>query len=141
MPSTKASKTSLSREARLTKAELESWSSFTAPAWAPFREAWIGRGLHRAPAGKPDDDDTSQRGLLWQVADARPHDLARWVSEAPFSPNKPKSTAIIDYVLEQWHSTREGVESALDIEEARWVEEVQAEAEAAITALNRLGWS
>lgn len=89
-------------EPRLTERELDSWATFNNRKWDPFKEAWLGRGLHYAPFGSPDDDDTSQRGLLWQIADARPNDLGRWVKEAPGR----TSREVITHVLEQWHEQR-----------------------------------
>lgn len=88
----------------LSKAQLAGWATFTEKAWLPFKRAWLARGLRRPPSPK-------QRDLLWSIADARPNDLGRWVREAP--KNGP-STAIITYVLTQWHAL---AVAALDSEE------------------------
>lgn len=133
----RASKRSTSRangrqpDVRLTQRELESWSSFSTPEWSEFKHAWLGRGLHYAPFGQPDDDDTSQRGLLWQIADARPHDLARWVREAPGR----TAREVIDHVLEQWHSVRADV----GVDDPEWQEEKEAERRAARGAMTSIG--
>jgi len=89
------------REPLLTKRQLVSWESF-GPEWAAFKTAWIGRGLLFSPYGAPDDDETSQRGMLYRILDARPNDIVDWVKEAP--PRKqPTSREVIGYILERWH--------------------------------------
>jgi len=85
----------------LTKAQLAAWSSF-GPEWDAVKAAWLAKGLRLPPAGDPDDDDTSQRGLLYQVLDARPTDVARWISMAPGG----SARKVIDWVLAQWHEVR-----------------------------------
>jgi hypothetical protein len=85
----------------LTKAQLEAWSTF-GPEWDQVKAAWLAKGLRLPPAGSPDDDDTSQRGLLYQVLDARPTDLPRWISMAPGG----SARKVIDWVLAQWHEVR-----------------------------------
>lgn len=104
------------REPRLTKAQLEAWASFTAPEWQPFREAWLARGFRHPPSGSRDDDDTSQRGLLWQIANNRPDDLGRWVTAA--IGKTPRE--VIDWILAQWHEVRAeaGVEDERQQDEA-----------------------
>lgn len=92
-------------EPRLTKDQLEAWRSFAAPQWRAFKSAWLGRGFLWPPAGEDGDDDTTQRGLLWQIADARPSELGAWVRLAPGS--HPRE--VIDYVLTRWHQIREDV--------------------------------
>lgn len=89
-------------EPRLTKAQFQAWATFE-PKWEPFKAAWLARGFLHPPAGSPDDDDTSQRGLLFQVLDAWPTAIARWVQEAPGK--TPRE--VIDHVLERWHEKRE----------------------------------
>lgn len=99
-------------EPRLTAEQLEAWSTFTAPQWQPFKDAWLRRGFRWPPIGSPDSDDTSQRGLLWQIADARPDDLGLWVGQAKgISPRD-----VIAFVLDRWHGARE----AAGIEDAEW---------------------
>lgn len=90
-----------SNEPRLTQHQLDSWNNFGS-RWDAFKEAWLRRGLMYAPFGSPDDDDTSQRGLLFQVLDNRPTEIVRWVKEAPV----PTSREIITYVLDRWHKVR-----------------------------------
>lgn len=84
---------------------MEAWSTFTRPEWQPFKTAWLKHGLMWPPKGSDGDDDTSQRGLLWQVAEARPNDLGRWVAEA--KGNDPQS--VIAHVLARWHAVRDGI--------------------------------
>jgi hypothetical protein len=87
----------------LSKAEYEAWQDFSLSSWQPFKAAWLARGFRKPPAGSATDDDTSQRGLLWQIAQARPMDLGRWVAAAP-----PKATArqVVAHVLEEWQRVR-----------------------------------
>ena len=66
-----------------------------------FRLVWIGRGLRLPPSGEA-DDPKGQRGLLWQVLDARPGDLVRWVAEAPGK----TSHAVVEHVIARWHEAR-----------------------------------
>ncbi len=117
-------------EPRLTEAQLKSWTGF-GPRWSAFKEAWMGRGLYFAPFGAPDDDDTSQRGLLFQVLDARPTDIVRWVREAPV----PQSREVITYILEQWHDVRDSA----GVPDDEWEEAKREEQRAASGAMTRIG--
>lgn len=120
------------KDARLTREQYEAWGTF-GPEWAPFKMAWITRGFLFPPAGEPDDNDTSQRGLLWQVLDARPSDLPRWVCEAPGATTRQ----VIQYVLDRWHEIRQSVaEDELDRPTATL--ERQADAERLSSILARL---
>jgi hypothetical protein len=92
-------------EPRLTEQQLKAWTTFKSARWGPFKEAWLKRGYLFPPFGTDSDDDTSQRGLLNQIADARPNDLGTWIAEAP--PGDHHS--VITYALEQWHALREDV--------------------------------
>ena len=116
-------------EPRLTEAQLRSWDSF-GPAWRAFKEAWLGRGLLFAPFGSPDGDDTSQRGLLFQVMDNRPTDIVRWVKEAPL----PSAREVITYILEQWHEIRE--EAGVD--DGEWEAEKLQDRRTASGSMTRL---
>jgi hypothetical protein len=89
-------------EPRLTKAQLQAWATFE-PKWDPFKAVWLARGFLHPPAGSPDGDDTSQRGLLFQVLDAWPNAIVGWAREAPGK----TSREVIDYILERWHEKRE----------------------------------
>lgn len=120
---------SRAREPRLTKEQLTAWAGLTAAAWAPFKEAWMGRGLLLPPAGR-------QRELLWEIADARPTDLARWVRDAP-APAEPRR--IIDYVLARWHDLRRSLDEALNEEDARLLAERADNDAAAKRAMTRIG--
>lgn len=88
-------------EPRLTKAQLDAWATF-GPEWEAVKWAWFGRGLLYPPAGEPDDGDTSQRGLLWQILDAQPVNLVRWITEAPSG----SARKVIVHVLARWHEVR-----------------------------------
>lgn len=116
-------------EPRLTEAQLKSWESF-GPAWDRFKEAWLSRGLLFAPFGSPDGDDTSQRGLLFQIMDARPTDIVRWVREAP----TPNSREVITYILERWHDIREEV----GVDDEEWEAEKIEERRSAGPAMTRI---
>jgi len=92
-------------EPLLTKAQLDAWKTFGGE-WQDFKQAWLDRGFLFPPYGDPEDDDTSQRGLLWSLLDARPTDLVRWIREAPgVSP-----TEVIGYILGNWHTIRDEAE-------------------------------
>lgn len=93
------------REPLLTKAQLDEWASFGAE-WDDFKAAWLGRGFMFPPAGSPDDDDGSQRGLLWSILDSRPSSLPRWIREAPGK----STTEVIAHVLRRWHDIRDAAE-------------------------------
>lgn len=116
-------------EPRLTEPQLDSWDSFGS-RWERFKKAWLGRGLLYAPFGSPDDDDTSQRGLLFQVLDARPNDVVRWVEEAP----KPVAREVITYILEQWHEAR----AAAGVDDDEWQEAKDEERHTAGPAMSRI---
>lgn len=90
-------------EPRLTRAQLEAWSTF-GREWGPFKEAWMGRGFLLPPTGNAADDDElpSQRSMLWKIANERPNDLGRWVREAPGRSTRE----VIDHVLRQWQKLR-----------------------------------
>jgi hypothetical protein len=120
-----------STEPRLTKEQLTAWGSFSAREWQPFREAWMGRGLLWPPFGGPDDDDTSQRGLLWQIANARPNDLGRWVRQA----KGRTSREVITHVLEKWHEVR----AEANVDDDEWEERKLEERQAARGRMSRLG--
>lgn len=92
-------------DVRLTAEQLAAWSGF-GHVWDDFKRAWLGRGFLWPPAGEPDDDDTSQRGLLWQVLDSRPTDLPVWVKAAPGTTTRQ----VVAYVLDRWHEVREAVD-------------------------------
>lgn len=101
------------REPRLTREQLEAWASYQRAAWGPFKAAWIGRGFLWPPTGSSEDEDgQSLRSLLWQVADARPNDLGRWVREA--KGRTPRD--VVAHVLERWHALR--AEVGVDEDEA-----------------------
>jgi hypothetical protein len=97
-------------EPLLTKVQLEAWKSFDRE-WDDFKEAWLGRGFLFPPFGEPDDDDTSQRGLLWSILDARPKDLVRWVREAPGS----TANEVIGYIIGNWHTVRDEAEPTVPV--------------------------
>lgn len=98
------------RAVTLTKADLAEWATF-GDEWAGFKRAWLARGFAHPPSGGPEADETSQRGLLWQILDARPADLATWVREAP---PKASARAVVQYALDRWHDVRAAIEEADD---------------------------
>lgn len=92
-------------DVRLTKEQRGAWSDF-GPEWDPLKAAWLRRGLLWPPSGESTDgDDESQRGLLWQVLDAQPTNLPRWVAAAPGTTAKE----VVAHVLAQWHEVRDAV--------------------------------
>lgn len=97
----------------LTRAQLDEWATFGAE-WGPFKDAWIERGFLLPPSGTAhdDDDQPSQRSMLWQIANDRPTDLGRWVREAPGRTTRD----VIGYVLRQWQGQR-GIASASEADQ------------------------
>lgn len=93
----------------LSKSDLSAWSSF-GPEWDAFRLAWIGRGFRLPPSGQP-DDPAGQRAMLYQVLDARPTQLPRWVRMA----SGKTSHDVVAWILAQWHEVR--AEAGIDDEE------------------------
>ena len=88
----------------MTKAQLDEWATF-GPEWDGFKAAWLKRGFLHPPSGTDGDDDTSQRGLLWQVLDAQPASLPSWIATAPgTTPHQ-----VIAAVLAKWHEIRDAV--------------------------------
>lgn len=94
----------------LTAEQLAAWSTF-GPEWDAVKAAWLSKGLRLPPAGSSEDDDTSQRGLLWNILDSRPASLAEWVAEAPGG----SARKVIDHVLARWHEVR--AEAGVDPED------------------------
>lgn len=82
----------LRADVRLTAAQHQAWQEF-GPEWDRFRLAWLGRGLVHPPTPR-------QRELLWEILDARPTDLCRWVRDAP--PELRTGSEVIGWVLDQW---------------------------------------
>lgn len=86
----------------LTKAQLDAWRDFDdesrrsgrARLWESVKRAWMGRGFRHPPTEK-------QRQILWEVLDARPQDLPRWIREAPSEAKTGR--AVISHVLDEWH--------------------------------------
>ena len=115
----------------LSAAQHRSWLDFERTEWQPFREAWIGRGLLFAPGGSPDDDDDTQRGLLWSIASNRPNDLGRWVREAKGT--TPRE--VVTHVLERWHDIRD----AVTVDDPEWEAVKAAEGQAAGRSMARIG--
>ncbi|MFH0917015.1 MAG: hypothetical protein V1912_11315 [bacterium] len=125
--STLARERSPLQEPRLTKEQLDAWTTFGSE-WAAFKEAWLARGFLFPPAGSPDGDDTSQRGLLWQVLDDCPTKLPQWVKEAPGKTVRD----VVAYILGKYHELREEVGPDED-------DDPRATAHLDRTALTRIG--
>lgn len=89
--------TSTKATAQRPRREDDGWSSFTNPAWQPFKQAWTARGLRLPPSGDA-DDPKSQRGRLWPIAEAGPDRLARWVREA----EGRTAYEVVGHVFRQW---------------------------------------
>ncbi len=121
---------------RLTAEQFADWKSLSSRNWGPFKAAWLARGFLNPPHGDG-DDPKSQRSLVWEIADARPDDLARWVAEAPGRSVRE----VLEHVLEQWHAARkEGAERA-DAQEAESAEhktETRADAKVSMARIGDL---
>lgn len=116
------------RGPRLTREQLDAWAGWTAPEWAPFKEAWLERGLRMPPTSE-------QRALLWEIADARPTDLGRWVRESKL----PVADRIVEHVLTRWRRLREAILEELNEEEMRDLEVQSQDRSAAKRVLTRVG--
>jgi hypothetical protein len=88
----------------LTVDELAAWGSFGSD-WDEVKAAWLARGLRLPPTGEPDEEG-SQRAVLFEVLDARPNDLVRWISEAPATSGRLTGHDVIRHVLRQWHASK-----------------------------------
>lgn len=93
------------RQPLLTKPQLEQWATFGSE-WDEVKEAWLGRGFMYPPSGSPEDDDGSQRGLLWSILDSRPSSLPQWIREAPGK----TTNEVIAHVIRRWHDIRDAAE-------------------------------
>ena len=99
-PSQTSTREADDQEPTFTKTQLRAWASFGSE-WDDVRAAWVGRGFRHPPSGEP-DDPTGQRGLLYQILDARPTTLPQWIREA-----KGKTAhEVIAHVLERWHAVQ-----------------------------------
>lgn len=86
----------------LTKRQLDQWREFDGASrgggrerlWESVKRAWIGRGLRHPPTDR-------QRQILWEILDARPGDLPRWIREAPGEARS--GGAVVGHVLDRWH--------------------------------------
>jgi hypothetical protein len=111
----------------MTRSERDAWSGF-GPEWSAFRAAWLRRGLRRPPHGSaeddPDDPKPSQRALLFSILDARPHDLPRWVSDAPA---KASASQVVAHCLERWHAERDRAVDRAAADESAWEQAKAAE--------------
>lgn len=92
----------------LSKSDLAAWSTF-GHEWDAFRVAWIARGFRLPPSGRA-DDPAGQRALLYQVLDARPAQLPRWVAMA----SGKTSHEVVAWIIAQWHEVR--VEAGIEDE-------------------------
>lgn len=100
----------------LTKAQFDAWRTFADPAWQPFKAAWLERGFCHPPEGDPRDDPrTSLRSRLWEIAQARPDDLGRWVREARGSTQRE----VVGHVFAMWRELREEVPLESDLDDAK----------------------
>jgi hypothetical protein len=121
-------KATVAREPRLTKEQLDAWADLKDTAWAPFKEAWLSRGLRLPPT-------PHQREFLWRVADARPNDLGTWVRVAP----SPVADKIVEYVLTRWLTFIEGLNEDAEQAEWDWLQAKAAERAAARPSLEHIG--
>lgn len=118
-------------EPRLTKDQLAAWANFTDKEWLPFKTSWWAKGLLWPPGGSPGDDDTSQRGLLWQIARDHSVALGQWVRAAPC--REPRK--IIDHVLTQFHEIR----GASGLDDLEWDSTKTADRQGARGTMARIG--
>lgn len=93
----------------LTRKQLDQWKAWDEETsrshqprlWEPVKRAWLGRGLRHPPTPR-------QRDVLWEILDARPTDLPRWIREAD-----PGMTSgrLIAFLLEEWHRIQREAEA------------------------------
>jgi hypothetical protein len=97
----------------LTGREEQAWAGF-GPEWDEFRKAWLEHGFRLPPAGLK-DDPKSQRGLLFEILDAWPNDLPRWIRAA----KGHKSHEVVADVLKRWHAVRDEAVAAEELRQFR----------------------
>ncbi len=97
----------------LTAEQLAAWEDFSNPGWQPFKAAWLAKGFLLPPNGEWDDQE-SQRALLWEIADAQPDELAKWVRAS----RSRDSHSVVAYVLERWHAAKRKASKRADAQEA-----------------------
>lgn len=117
----------------LTADQLAAWEDFSHPRWQPFREAWLSRGFYLPPHGAW-DDPTSQRAILWEVADAYPVELGEWVRSAPGR----SARDVVGFVLDRYHDARQAAAERADAQEAE-SERHKGSRRSDASALTRLG--
>jgi len=99
--------------------QAKAWESF-GPEWDGVKAAWLGRGLRYPPSGSVEDEgDDSQRSILWQILDAAPADLPRWIAEAP---KGLTGARLVGYLLERWHEARDVSIERSEADEIAWLE-------------------
>jgi hypothetical protein len=90
----------------LTAREREAWAGFP-HEWDAFKAAWLAKGFRLPPFGDV-EDPKGQRAMLWEVLDARPTDLVRWIrasrATTPFD--------VIGDVLRKWHPIQDQAREA-----------------------------
>jgi hypothetical protein len=95
----------------LSREQHEAWLEFERGAdldvWAPTLEAWAER-FPWPPMGDRYDDDQapSQRSVLWQMLDAWPTEVPRWLRQAP---RAASARDVLAYCVRRWHDVREAV--------------------------------
>lgn len=71
----------------------DAWEGWD-PKWTAVREALEGRGFRLPPTIR-------QREMLWPIVDARPNDVAAWVTSAPAG---TKASDVFAFVLRKWQT-------------------------------------
>lgn len=105
VPSTLSTREPSPREPLLTAHQRDQWSSF-GPEWNDVKLAWLQRGMRLPPKGSVDTPG-SQRAVLFEVLDARPKDLVRWIREA----RGKRSHEVVAHVLREYHRAINGASS------------------------------
>ncbi len=117
----------------LSAEQLAAWQDFSHPRWQPFREAWLAKGFRYPPHGEW-DDPKSQRALLWEIADARPDELAAWIRAAPGRSVRD----VVGWVLERWHEARRTAARRADAQEVEAAAH-KADRQGSAVSLTRIG--
>jgi hypothetical protein len=87
-------------EPLLTHQQRDAWSDLGSQ-WDAIKDVWLSRGFRLPPKGSA-DEPRSQRAVFYEILDARPNDLRRWIQEAPGR----TAYDVGRYVIRQWRDVQ-----------------------------------
>lgn len=99
----------------LDQRQRDAWVSFGSE-WDQVKDAWLARGLRYPPTGAQDEEG-SQREILWQLVRDWPEHLPEWIAQAP---KGASAMGVVGYVLERFHQARQESLDAAEARESAW---------------------